>query len=108
MKHTEEEFTCTALRAGGCDYHFEGRCEDCDVRRLSRLSLEQVTDQFSDGRVTRNQFDAYRWTWAALSPYGNNAHWRHQPYVIDSDVRRIARKLCRIRDLEIPEEMKET
>lgn len=101
MLHTEELPTCPVLDEPG-NYHFEMRCEDCDTKYLSRMSLGQVEDRFEQGRVTRNELDAYRWTWALLSPAGSNPHWASQPYVTDPDVRRIARKLLRIREFAIP------
>lgn len=107
MLHTDEKITCPILTDPG-NYHFELCCEDCDVKTLSRLNLGQVEDRFEQGRITRDQLDAYRWVWALLSPSGSNPHWRHQPYVTDLDVRRIARKLLRIRDFEIPAALDES
>ena len=104
MLNTAEQITCPILNAPD-NYHFEGHCEDCDGKYLSRMSLGQVEDRFEQGRVTRNQFDAYRWVWALLSPVGSNPHWANQPYVTDPDVRRIARKLCRIRGFAIPDQL---
>jgi hypothetical protein len=104
MLNTGEEITCSVL-ANSDDRHFEGECEDCDARYLSRLNLGQVEDRFEQGRISRNQLDAYRWVWALLSPTGSNAHWRNQPYVMDPDVNRIAGKLCRIRNIDIPAEL---
>lgn len=104
MLNTEELPTCDVVDAPD-NYHFEGLCEDCDIKDLSRLSLDQITGRFEQGRVARNVFDAYRWVWAALSPTGSNPHYRNQPYVVDPDVRRIARKLCRVRGFEVPGEM---
>lgn len=94
MLNTREEIMCPVLRDKD-DYHFEGVCEDCDVRRLSRMNLGQVEDHFSQGRVTRDQLDAYRWVWSYLSPHGGQPHWCSQPYTQDPDVQRIARKLLR-------------
>jgi len=102
--NTEETITCRTLNEPG-NYHFEGRCEDCDVNHLSRMALGGVEDLFGQGRVTRNELDAYRWVWALLSPSGSNPHWAHQPYVTDPDVRRIARKLLTIRGLAVPVEL---
>lgn len=102
MLHTEETVSCPIVDAPD-NYHFEGRCEDCDIKVMSRLNLGQIEDRHSQGRLSRSQLDAYRWTWALLSPTGSNPHWRNQPYVTDPDVRRIARKLLRIREFEIPE-----
>jgi hypothetical protein len=99
-----EQITCPVLNEVG-NFHFEMRCEDCDVNRLSRKTLGAVEDLFQQGRVTRNQLDAYQWAWALLSPTGSNPHWAHQPYVTDPDVRRIARKLLTIRGLAVPDEL---
>jgi hypothetical protein len=101
MLYETEEITCPVLDEVG-NYHFEGRCEDCDVKYMSRMGLGQIEDRFSQHRVSRNQLDAYRWVWALLSPSGSNPHWKNQPYVRDPDVRRIARKLCRIKNLAVP------
>lgn len=104
MLHTEEVVSCPIVDAPD-NYHFERICEDCDVKYLSRMTLGQVEDRHSQGRISRDQLDAYRWVWAALSPTGSNPHWRNQPYVTDPDVRRIARKFCRIKGFKIPAEM---
>lgn len=104
QRHQGEEVTCPIVNQQG-NYHFEMVCEDCDVKVLSRLNLGQVEDRFEQGRITHDQFDAYRWVWALLSPTGSNPHWTNQPYVTDPDVRRIARKLCRVRQFPIPEQL---
>lgn len=101
MLHTDETVTCPIINATD-NYHFEGRCEDHDVRRMSRMSLERIEDHHAQGRLTRDQLDAYRLVWALLSPTGSMPHYASQPNITDPDVRRIARKLCRIRDFEIP------
>lgn len=101
MLHTAEEITCPIMD-DPADYCFEGYCEDHDVRRMSRMSLERIDDHWAQGRLTLNQRDAYRWVWALLSPTGSMPHYASQPYVTDPDVRRIARKLCRIRGFEVP------
>lgn len=96
MLNEAEEVSCETS-------HLEGRCEDCDVRRISRYSLEDVMDRFGEGRVTIAQFDAYRFVWGLLTPYDTYRHWANQPYVTDPDVCRIARKLCRARGIGIPD-----
>jgi hypothetical protein len=100
--HTDETFTCPVLDEPG-NYHFEGRCEDCDIAALSRLNLGQVDDRYQVGRVTQSQFEAYMHVWATLSPAGSHAGWRETPK--NSDVRRIARKLLRARDVAVPAEL---
>jgi hypothetical protein len=100
MINTQEEITCRTP-------HLEGYCEDCDARYLSRLNLAQIEDRFSQGRVSRNQLDAYRWVWALLSPAGSNPHWKNQPYVTDPDVRRTARKFLRVKGFAIPRQLRE-
>lgn len=102
MLNQLEEVSCPILDAPD-NYHFEGRCEDCDVKVMSRLSLEDAEYRFSTGRLSRNQLDAYRWVWALLSPTDSNPHWKNQPYVTDPDVRRIARKLVTIRGFDMPD-----
>jgi hypothetical protein len=104
MLHTAEYATCPILAAPD-NYHFEGRCEDCDVKELSRMSLERVEDRFSQGRISRSMLDAYRWAWSLLSPHGAMPHWRSQPYVADPVVRRIARKLLRAGDYAVPAQL---
>lgn len=98
--HQDEKFTCPIMDADD-NFHFELRCEDCDIRRLAKMSLGDVVDRWAVGRVTLNQYDAYRWMWAFLSPYDTYAHWCSQTYVVDPDVQRIARKLLRARKIEI-------
>jgi hypothetical protein len=102
--HTKEHPTCPILDAPD-NCHFEMRCEDCDIKHLSRMPLGEVEGRFEQGRVTRNELDAYRWAWALLSPTGSNSHWARQPYVTNSDVRRMARKLLRIRGFAIPAQL---
>ncbi|AZM51836.1 hypothetical protein DMA15_03900 [Streptomyces sp. WAC 01529] len=104
MLHTDEKPTCPILDAPD-NYHFEGRCEDCDVKTLSRLSLGQVEDRYYAGRTGQDQFEAYVYVWATLSPSGSGGGWRETP--TDLNVRRIARKLLRARDFEIPAALEE-
>lgn len=98
MRHTAEETTCLVLNEPD-NYHFEGRCEDCDVKYLSRMSLGVVEDRYNVGRVTQDEYEAYTLAWALLSPTGNPAA------VTVSEipaVRRIARKLLRAKGLDVP------
>lgn len=98
MLHTNEESTCPVLDEPD-NYHFEARCEDCDVKYLSGMSLGQVEDRYNVGRVTQDEYEAYTLAWALLSPTGNPAA------VTVSDipaVRRIARKLIRAKGLDVP------
>lgn len=106
MLHTEETVSCPIVDVPD-NYHFEGRCEDCDVKVMARLNLGDIEDRYSQGRLSRDQLDAYRWVWALLSPTRSNPHWCSQPYVTDPDVRRIARKLLRIRDFPVPRILEE-
>ncbi|MGW2048649.1 hypothetical protein ACWCPF_26210 [Streptomyces sp. NPDC001858] len=102
MLNTGEQITCPTLEQRD-NFHFELRCEDCDVQRLSRLNLGQVDDRYREGRVTQNGFEAYMFVWALLSPAGSRAEWREPP--TDPTVRRIARKLLAIRRFAIPLEL---
>ncbi|BBC30063.1 hypothetical protein SGFS_013570 [Streptomyces graminofaciens] len=102
MLHTEELPTCPILGAPD-NYHFEGHCEDCDIKTLSRLNLGQVEDRYHDGRTGQGQFEAYMHVWATLSPHKGRAEWRETPK--DPDVRRIARKLLAARHFEIPADL---
>lgn len=101
MLHTQENTTCPILGEPG-NYHFEMVCEDCDVQTLSRLTLGDVESRFEQGRVSRDELDAYRWVWALMSSSGSNRHWAHQPYITDPAVIRIARKLVRARNFDMP------
>ena len=105
MLHTADTATCPLLATPCHSFHFENRCEDCDVQRLSRVSLEVVEDRFEQGRISRDMLDAYRWVWSLLSPAGSMPHWQHQPYVTDPAVRRIARKLLRVREYAVPAQL---
>lgn len=67
--------------------HFEGRCDDCDARRISRLTLGQVEDQYRVGRVSQDQFEGYLYA-RDLLRFGGAA----QATVIPA-VMRFARKL---------------
>jgi hypothetical protein len=104
MLHTEELATCPVLNEAD-NYHFEMRCEDCDVKTLSQLNLGQVEERFHVGRVTRDEFEAYMHVWATLSPGGSRATWRETPE--DPAVRRIARKVLAARSLPIPADLLE-
>lgn len=104
MLNTQENVSCPIVDAAD-NYHFEGRCEDCDVKVMGRLSLGEIEDRHSQGRLSQDQLDAYRWVWALLSPAGSNPHWKNQPYVRDPAVRRIARKLCRVRGFDVPDQL---
>ena len=104
MLHTKETTTCQVIDEPG-NYHFEKRCEDCDALYLSRLNLGTVVDRYRVGRVTQDQFGAYCYVWALLSPSGSRPEWRETP--MDADVRRFARKLLYNREMVIPEELSE-
>ena len=99
MLHTEDVATCP-LPADPTNHHFELRCEDCDVTTLARLTLGQVEDRYQVGRVTQEQYEAYRHVWAVFSPAGSQPEWRAVPE--DPAVLRIARKLCQAKRLDLP------
>lgn len=99
MLHSGEDVTCPILTAPD-NYHFEMRCEDCDVQRMARLTFEQVESLYYDGRITQDEFEAYAYLHDLLSPY------RGTPPATDFPaVRRIARKLARARGLAVPAEL---
>lgn len=102
LLHSEEEITCPII-AGADNYHFEGHCEDCDAKYLSRCSLGEIEDRYHVGRISQDQFEAYSYLWALLSPTGSRPEWRATPE--DQTVRRIARKLLRVRGFDIPAEL---
>lgn len=90
MRHDAQEITCPLL-ADPTNYHFEMRCEDCDLSRLSVRTLGTVEDLFHQGRITEDEFEAYMHVWAILSPTGSYATWRDVPTL--PDVQRMVRKL---------------
>lgn len=104
MLHTDETKTCPIVDEPG-DYHFEMRCEDCDVAQLVRLNLGQVEDRYHVGRITQDEFEAYMYVWATLSPSGSRPEWRTAPE--RPDVRRITRKLLRAKGRVLPAELAE-
>lgn len=95
-KHRDESDPCTT-RNGSGDFHFELRCEDCDVLRMSRASLDKVDDLYRQGRATQDDFEAFGYVFALLSPYQGNP-----AAPTDPDVRRIARKLLVARSFDVP------
>ena len=101
LLHSEEEVTCPIIDAPD-NYHFEGRCEDCDVKYMSRCSLGEIEDRYHVGRISQDQYEAYCLAWALLSPTGNPDR------VLIPEipaVRRIARKLIRAKGFEVPAEL---
>lgn len=102
MLHADEGTACP-LVDDPTNYHFEMRCEDCDVKRLARMPLADVEARYHTGRITQDEFEAYMYVWALLSPSGSRPEWRATPRI--SDVRRIARKLLRVHGAEIPAEL---
>ncbi|WP_431977624.1 hypothetical protein [Micromonospora haikouensis] len=99
MLHTTEQTTCPVL-PDPTNYHFEGICEDCDVRTLAGLTLGRAEDRYQTGRLTQAEYEAYMHVWAVFSPHGGQPAWRTTP--TDPDVRRIARKLVRAMNLNVP------
>jgi hypothetical protein len=95
-KHRDELDRCSIVDAPD-NYHFELKCEDCDVKRMSRLSLDKVDDLYRQGRVTQDDFEAYSYAFALLSPYQGTPETPTDPHV-----RRIARKLLAVRSFDIP------
>jgi hypothetical protein len=101
MKHADEEVTCpiiTEPQPG--NFHFEMRCEDCDIRfRLATATLGEVEDLYRQGRITQDEFEGYCLAWDLLSPSRDAAR-----VVISAfpAVRRIARKLMRVKGIGVP------
>lgn len=95
-KHRDESNPCTTRNESG-NFHFELKCEDCDVQRMSRASLNKVDDLYRQGRVTQDDFEAFGYVFALLSPYQANPA---EP--TDTHVRRIARKLLVARSFDVP------
>ena len=96
--HRDEADPCTARDRD--DIHLTLKCEDCDVFRMSRMTLEQVTSMSHQGRITQDDLEAYDYVWTLLSPYRGTPAAPEQ-----SDVRRIARKLLRSRSFEVPADL---
>lgn len=102
LLHASDETTCPIVDTPG-NYHFEMRCEDCDVKHLSRSTLGNVEDRYRTGRITQDEYEAYCYVWALLSPSGSRPEWRRTPEI--PAVRRIARKLLRAHGVEIPSKL---
>jgi hypothetical protein len=77
--------------------HSEMKCEDCDVRRMSRLSQDRVDDRYRQGRLTQDDYEAYSYVFGLLSPYQGTPETP-----TGSHVRRIARKLLAVRSFDVP------
>ena len=90
-----EELVCDTV-------HLDSYCDDCDVRRMSRLTLGQVEDQYHAARVDQDQYEAYAYVWTALS----TSRTGHIPAPTIPAVRRIARKLFAAKGFEIPTDLK--
>lgn len=101
LLHSEEETTCRGFETS--EVHLERLCEDCDVVRMSRCSLGEIEDRYHVGRISQDQYEAYSYAWALLSPTGSRPEWRTTPE--DPTVRRIARKLIRVKGFEVPAEL---
>lgn len=94
-QHRDENDPCTARDRG--DVHLTLRCEDCDVFRMSRMTLGEVESSYQEGRVGQEDFESYEYVWTLLSPH------RGTPAAPDCpDVRRFARKLLRIHSFDVP------
>lgn len=59
----EDTVTCDRL-----GHHFEGRCEDCDARRLAAMSKGTAEDRYLSGRIDQDQYEAYCAVWSHLCP----------------------------------------
>lgn len=95
--YASNEITCDPRRDG---WHREMVCEDCDSRRMAKLTLGDVEDRYCTGRLSQEDFEAYGYAYDFLSPI------RGVPDApVDPVVRRIARKLFALRRFNIPEEL---
>lgn len=105
MRHTEEFTTCTTWDPPR-NYHFEGYCEDCDVRELVKATLGEVEDRYHTGRCTQAQFEAFKYVWAtgAFRFTPSYREWAATP--TDPEVRRLARKMLRLGGRDIPAELR--
>lgn len=72
--------------------HRELRCEDCDVLRMRRSTLESVGELRREGRITQEDYEAFEWLHWQLSPYRGE-----RPAPADENVRRIIGKLIQAR-----------
>lgn len=98
-QHRDEQHRCPIVDAPD-NFHFELKCEDCDVKRMSRLSLDKVDDLYRQGRITQDDFEAFTYVFTLLSPYRDRP-----PTPADPDVRRIARKLLAARSFDVPADL---
>lgn len=77
------------------NYHFEGVCEDCDARVLSRATLAEVEERYRRGSLSHDQFEAYMHCWATGAPRFSSLGdgWTDPP--TDPTVARIATRIRR-------------
>lgn len=83
------------------NYHFRLCCEDCDAHLIAKFNLGKAEQAYYDGRMTQDQFEAYMYCWAVLSPHGGRPEWSKTPE--NPDVLRIARKIAFFIGVELPE-----
>jgi hypothetical protein len=92
MHNASDRIMCDIAYTGSGNRHLELRCEDCDVLRMSRLTLGSLEDQYHTGRVTQDDYEAYTYVFSTLSGLHANPTVPSFPAV-----RRIARKLLAVR-----------
>lgn len=96
MLNTADKITCTVLFDTSLDYHFEGRCEDCDASRMCGMTLGQVEERYWTGRLSQDQYEAWlvadAWLRYQTRPSLNDAH----------GTGRIARKMITLGGLDVP------
>ncbi|MER5501321.1 hypothetical protein ABT096_29530 [Streptomyces sp. NPDC002561] len=61
------------------NYHFEGRCADCDALYLSKMSRDDVEYRYQTGRVSQDQFEAYMHVWATSAIRHSAREWEVVP-----------------------------
>jgi len=96
--HRDEADPCTARDRD--DIHLTLKCEDCDVFRMSRLTMADAEARYHVGWITQEDYEAFSYVFTLRSPYQGVPEAPHCP-----DVRRIARKLLRSRSFEVPADL---
>ncbi|MFB7919350.1 hypothetical protein [Streptomyces sp. NPDC056061] len=72
--------TCPVQAQPG-NYHFEGRCADCDALYLSKMSRDAVEYRYQTGRVSQDQYEAYMHVWATSAVRHSAGEWVATPTI---------------------------